>query len=163
MKAQNKALAWRYAYALVGKADVVIAPEHQQCWRGVSQGYIGGVLNTGDFLPVVAQLARRKGAHFLQPSESYTSCTCSNCKTFKPDLGSNRVFTCGKCGMSTLRDEGNATSNILAFTLCFGAMGAAGLASLLPMGTPAFEKIRDRMMTPVLYPHEVARLKSSKM
>ena len=65
--------------------------------------------------------------------------------------------------MSTVRDEGNATSNILAFTLCFGAMGAAGLASLLPMGTPAFEKIRDRKMTPVLYPLEVAKLESSKM
>jgi len=159
LKAQNKSLAWMYAYTLVGESNLAVAPVHDKSWRRISRGYMS-VLSTGGFMPTVAQLASRKGAHVSQTREPYTSKPCANCRHYNAKLGAKSVFRCDECKMVTLRDEGNATSNILALCLCLGAMSAAGLASLLWKREPhaGFEEIRASWMKPFLYSQEIKDL-----
>ena len=48
--------------------------------------------------------------------EPYTSKTCSNCGSYKPDLGKSKVYNCKHCKNTFDRDL-NASCNILKYTL----------------------------------------------
>lgn len=77
------------------------------------------------FRQMMIHKAEQYGVNLILCKEYYTSKTCTRCGNLKQDLGSNKVYNCEKCGLSTDRDY-NGARNIMLKHITNG--GAAPVA-----------------------------------
>ena len=68
------------------------------------------------FRQMLKSKAEVTGTRVIEVTEEYTSKTCTSCGNVKRNLGGNKIYRCGRCGLVADRDE-NGARNILIKSL----------------------------------------------
>ena len=63
---------------------------------------------------LVSASTRYAGRHVIESTEPGTSKTCTNCGSWKKDLGANKTYNCSRCGVSVDRDVAGARNNFFS-------------------------------------------------
>lgn len=63
---------------------------------------------------LISASTRYAGRHVIESTEPGTSKTCTNCGSWKKDLGANKTYNCTRCGISVDRDVAGARNNFFS-------------------------------------------------
>jgi putative transposase len=109
---------WKVARFLVSNYDIIILPHYRTSEMMKSKKIKRGTKRQMQafsfyrFKQRLSYLCRKYQKRLVFVEEPFTSQTCGNCGSLKPDLGPAKIYECNHCGGIYNRDE-NAARNIL--------------------------------------------------
>ena len=108
---------------LLSNFDIIIEPNMgvhdmtQRSTRGMSSKNVRKMLTWSHYKfreRLVSAATRYAGRHVIMSTEPGTSGTCSNCGSWKKDLGTKKTYNCRHCGVSMDRDVAGARNNFFS-------------------------------------------------
>ena len=108
---------------LLSSFDIIIEPKMgvhemtQRSTRVMSSANVRKMLTWSHYKfreRIVSASTRYAGRHVILSTEPGTSGTCSNCGSWKKDLGANKTYDCTRCGVSMDRDVAGARNNFFS-------------------------------------------------